>query len=185
MEKRDLYERLKSSEPINMYDPDFGPAVIDMVTARRVLHKINNEYHELDELPSLFAELFSEPFQEGTAIFPPFYVDFGKPLNLGKNVFINHNCTCMTAGSITIDDGVMIGPQVTLLTANHDFDDHNVLICKPIHICKNAWIGARATILPGVTIGENSVVAGGAVVTKDVEPNVVVGGNPAKVLKRL
>lgn len=185
MEKKDLYERLKSSEPMNMYDPDFGPAVIDMVTARRVLHKINNEYHELDELPSLFAELFGEPFQEGTAIFSPFYVDFGKPLKLGKNVFINHNCTCMTAGSITIDDGVMIGPQVTLLTANHDFDDHNVIICKPIHICKNAWIGARATILPGVTIGENSIVAGGAVVTKDVESNVIVGGNPAKVIKRL
>ena len=91
----------------------------------------------------------------------------------------------MTAGGITIEDGVMIGPQVTLLTTNHDFDDHNVLICKPVHIGKNAWIGARATILPGVTVGENSIVAGGAVVTKDVEANVIVGGNPAKVLKRL
>lgn len=79
----------------------------------------------------------------------------------------------------------MIGPQVTLLTANHDFNDHNTLICKPIHIKENAWIGARATILPGITIGENSVVAGGSVVTKDVEPNVIVGGNPAKVLKRI
>ncbi|WP_243350231.1 sugar O-acetyltransferase [Parabacteroides sp. FAFU027] len=185
MEKQDVYERLKSGEPLNMYDPDFALAITDMVNARRVLHKINNEFHELDELPSLFEELLGEPFQERTVIMPPFYIDFGSQLKLGKQVFINHNCTCMTAGTIIIEDGVMIGPQVTLLTANHDFDDHNVLICKTVCIKKNAWIGARATILPGITIGENSVVAGGAVVTKDVEPNVVVGGNPAKVLKRL
>lgn len=185
-QKRDeLYNRLKSGEPISMYDPDFAPAITDMVTARRTLHRINNEFHELTELPALFEELLGEAFKEGTAVMPPFYVDFGAQLKLGKHVFINHNCTCMTAASIIVEDGVMIGPQVTLLTANHDFDDHNILICKPIHIKKNVWIGARATILPGVTIGENSVVAGAAVVTKDVEPNVVVGGNPAKVLKRL
>jgi Acetyltransferase (isoleucine patch superfamily) len=185
METNDLYQRLSNGEPISMYDPDFAPAVNDMMIARRVLHKINNEFHEMDELSTLFGELLGEPFKEGTAIMSPFYIDFGSQLKLGKQVFINHNCTCMTAGTIIVEDGVMIGPQVTLLTANHDFDDHNILICKTIRIKKNAWIGARATILPGVTIGENSVVAGGAVVTKDVEPNVVVGGNPARVLKRL
>ncbi|GAT64043.1 DapH/DapD/GlmU-related protein [Paludibacter jiangxiensis] len=185
METNNLYQRLSSGEPLNMYDPDFAPAIADMVTSRRILQKINNEFHELDELPTLFAELLGEPFQEGTAIMSPFYIDFGSQLKLGKRVFINHNCTCMTAGTIIIEDGVMIGPQVTLLTANHDLNDHNVLVCKTIHIKNNAWIGARATILPGITIGENSVVAGGAVVTKDVEPNVVVGGNPARVLKRL
>ena len=185
MEKRNIYERLNSGEAIRLDDPDFAPAVIEMATARKTLHKINNEFHELDELPPLYEELFGETFQEATAIIPPFYIDFGSQFKIGKNVFINHNCTCMTAGGVTIEDGVMIGPQVTLLTTNHDFDDHNVLICKPVHIGKNAWIGARATILPGVTVGENSIVAGGAVVTKDVEANVIVGGNPAKVLKRL
>ena len=185
MDKDDLYKRLSSGEPISMYSPDFAPAVANMLNARKILHRINNEFHELEEIPPLFEELLGEPFKEGTAIMPPFYIDMGSQLKLGKQVFINHNCTCMTAGTIIIDDGVMIGPQVTLLTANHDFDDHNVLICKTIHINKNAWIGARATILPGISIGENSVVAAGAVVTKDVEPNVVVGGNPAKVLKRL
>lgn len=185
MEQNDLYQRLSSGEPINMYNPDFAAAIADMSTARRISHRINNEFHELEELPPLFEELLGRPFQEGTAIMPPFYIDFGSQQKLGKQVFINHNCTCMAAGTIIIEDGVMIGPQVTLLTANHDFADHNVLICKTIHIKKNVWIGARATILPGITIGENSIVAGGAVVTKEVEPNVVVGGNPARVLKRL
>ncbi len=185
MERRDLYERLKNGEPLSMYNPDFAPAILDMESSRKVIHRINNEFHKLEDLPPLFAELIGKPFEEGTAIMPPFYIDMGKNIKIGKQVFINHNCTCMTAGSITIDDCVMIGPQVTLLTANHDFDDHNTLICKPIRIKKNVWIGARATILPGITIGENSVVAGGSVVTKDVEPNVIVGGNPARVIKRL
>ena len=91
----------------------------------------------------------------------------------------------MSAGGITIEDNVQIGPEVTMVTTNHDFNDRYTLICKGIHIKKNVWIGARAVILPGVTIGENAVIAGGAVVTKDVEPNTVVGGNPAKVIKRL
>ncbi|MCW3806792.1 sugar O-acetyltransferase [Plebeiibacterium marinum] len=185
MERRDLYERLKNGEPLSMYNPDFAPAILDMESSRKVIHRINNEFHKLEDLPPLFAELIGKSFEEGTAIMPPFYIDMGKNIKIGKQVFINHNCTCMTAGSITIDDRVMIGPQVTLLTANHDFDDHNTLICKPIRIKENVWIGACATILPGITIGENSVVAGGSVVTKDVEPNVIVGGNPARVIKRL
>lgn len=145
MENKDLYERLKQGKPISMYDPAFAPAITDMRAARKISFKINNEYHELDELPPLFAELLGEPFQEGTAIMPPFHIDMGQTLKLGKHVFINHNCTCMTAGTIIIEDHVMIGPQVTLLTTNHDFDDHNVLICKSIHIKKNAWIGCKSS----------------------------------------
>jgi len=104
-------------------------------------------------------------------------------MSLGKYVFINHSCTCMSAGGITIEDNVQIGPEVTLVTTNHDLKDRYTLKCKGIHIKKNVWIGARALILPGVTIGENAVIAGGAVVTKDVAPNTVMVGNPAKVLK--
>ena len=89
----------------------------------------------------------------------------------------------MSRGSIEIEDNVMIGPEVALLTANHDFADHWVLLCGKIHIKRNAWIGARAVILPGVTVGENAVVAAGAVVTKDVPAMAVVGGVPAKILK--
>ena len=80
---------------------------------------------------------------------------------------------------------VQIGPHVTIVTDNHDFENRYVLKCRPVHICKNAWIGASVTIMPGVTVGENAIVAGGAVVTKDVPANTIVGGNPAKVLKTL
>ena len=110
-------------------------------------------------------------------------IDKAEQVTIGENVFINHGLTVMAAGSITIEDGVMIGPEAALLTANHDFNNLMVLKCKPIVIKKGAWIGARAIILPGVTVGEGAIVASGAVVTKDVEPRSIVGGNPAKVIK--
>ena len=128
---------------------------------------------------------FESPLPEGSVIFPPMQIDLAKNVKIGKNVIINHNLTCMARGSIEIEDDVMIGPEVALLTANHDFADHWVLLCGKIHIKKNAWIGARAVILPGVTVGENAVVAAGAVVTKDVAANTVVGGNPARVIRKL
>jgi acetyltransferase-like isoleucine patch superfamily enzyme len=90
-------------------------------------------------------------------------------------------------GGITIEDDVLIGPKVNLITENHPLDPANrkALISKPIVVKRNAWIGAAATILPGVTIGENSVVAAGALVTSDVPPNTVVGGVPAKIIKSI
>ncbi len=91
----------------------------------------------------------------------------------------------MACGGVTIEDDVMIAPRVSILTVNHDICDHHILECTSIKICKNAWIGAGATILAGVSVGENAIVAAGAVVTKDVAPNTVVGGNPAKVIKEI
>ena len=91
----------------------------------------------------------------------------------------------MSAGGIEVEDNVQIGPGVTIVTTNHDFHDHNTLICGKVTIKRNVWIGCRVTIMPGVTVGENAVVAGGAVVTKDVPANSVVGGVPAKVIKTI
>ncbi|KRL97338.1 hypothetical protein FD28_GL001768 [Levilactobacillus hammesii DSM 16381] len=90
----------------------------------------------------------------------------------------------MALGGITIEDNVQIGPNVTLLTANHDIKQMNILNTKPIHIKQGAWIGARAIILPGITIGEHAIVGAGSVVTKSVANFDVVAGNPAKVIKR-
>jgi acetyltransferase-like isoleucine patch superfamily enzyme len=115
---------------------------------------------------------------------PPSTPTLGK---IGKNVFINHACSFLDMGGITIEDHVLIGPKVNLITENHPIDpaERRSLICEPIIIKRNAWIGAAATILPGVTIGENAVVAAGAVVSKDVAANTIVGGVPAKMIKMI
>ena len=112
-------------------------------------------------------------------------IDMGANVKIGNHVFINHGLIIMARGGIEIEDDVMIGPGASLLTANHDLYDYQVLLCGNVTIKKNAWIGAKAMILPGVTVGENAIVAGGSVVTKDVEANTVVGGNPARILKYL
>ncbi|MBP5216382.1 MAG: sugar O-acetyltransferase [Bacilli bacterium] len=131
----------------------------------------------------LLAELFGERF-EGVSIVSPFYCDHGHRVSIGKNVTINKGCTIMSAGGLIIEDGVLIGPDVKIVTVNHDLKDrHNIIHFKPVTIKKNAWICIGAIICPGVTIGENAVVAAGAIVTKDVPDNAIVGGNPAKIIK--
>ena len=120
-----------------------------------------------------------------TTVFTPFHTNFGKHITIGNHVFINHGCSFLDLGGITIEDNALIGPKVNLITENHPIDptQRKSLILHPILIKKNAWIGAGATILPGVTIGENSIVAAGAVVNKDVPANTIVGGVPAKIIK--
>jgi acetyltransferase-like isoleucine patch superfamily enzyme len=107
--------------------------------------------------------------------------------DISSIVFINHACSFLDMGGITLEDDVLIGPKVNLITENHPLDpsDRKALMTKPIVIKCNAWIGAGATILPGVTIGENSVVAAGAVVSKNVPANTVVRGIPAKIIKTI
>ena len=184
---KDIYERLKSGEPVDMMnDPDYREIIVpEMDRCRRLCFKINNTEPDLMKIHALVNELFGGRLPQSSHIVPPMQIDKAEQMSLGENVFINHGLTCMAAGSITIEDGVMIGPEAALLTANHDFDNLMVLKCKPIVIKKKAWIGARAVILPGVTVGEGAVVASGAIVTKDVPSRAVVGGNPAKIIRYL
>lgn len=106
-------------------------------------------------------------------------------VNIGKNVVVMPGCLMMSAGSITIEDGAMIAANVQLISNNHDLYERQIITCKPVHIGKNAWVGAGATILSGVTIGDNAVVGSGSVVTKDVEADTIVAGNPARLIKRI
>ncbi len=153
--------------------------------AIRIGMEMNCHYHTPEELVELMSELTGTKVDESFRLFPPFYTDFGKNIKIGKDVFINSGCHFQDQGGITIGDGALIGHNVVLATINHDLDpDQNRKNhYAPIHIGNHVWIGSNATVLAGVSVGEWSVIAAGAVVTKDVEPYTVVGGVPAKVIR--
>jgi acetyltransferase-like isoleucine patch superfamily enzyme len=162
-----------------MTEPDYREAVEELRRCEKLNFEINRLPPDAPDKRSLQNELLDHALDDTSTIFTPAQIDMGKRLKVGKHVFINHSFTAMAIGGITIGDGTMIGPNVTVVTDNHDLQNRMVLRCRPVHIGKNVWIGACATI------GDNAVIAGGAVVTKDVEANTVVGGNPARVIKRL
>ena len=120
-------------------------------------------------------------------MFPPFYTAFGKFTKVGKGVFVNFGCTFLDRGGITLGDDVFIGPNVQLITENHPEQPQNRrnVYARPISIGRGVWIGAGAIILPGVTVGENSIIGAGAVVKKDVPANVIVAGVPAKIVREI
>lgn len=155
--------------------------------ARRYTSQMNNGYQTQEELQTLFSELIKQPKDETFHLFPPFYTDFGLNIVVGKNVFINEGCCFQDQGGITIGDDCLIGQQVVFATLNHDLTSQNRadMIPAPIVVGNRVWIGAHATILPGVTIGSNAVIAAGAVVTKNVPSGVVVAGVPAKIIKQI
>jgi len=146
-----------------------------------------NNATEPEEIRSFLSQITETDIDESVTVFTPLHINYGKHTKIGKNVFINFDCVFLDFGGITIDDNVLIAPKVSLLTEAHrtSINERHSLIPKPIHIKKNAWIGAGAIILQGVTIGENAIVAAGSVVSKDVPDNTIVGGIPAKILKTI
>jgi acetyltransferase-like isoleucine patch superfamily enzyme len=181
---RDIFDRLKAGEPVRLDDPEYSK-VQEVVDRTIRLSAQLNTANNIDHVRELLSEIMGTKLDESTTVFAPFYTNFGRFTTIGKRVFINHACSFLDMGGITIEDDVLLGPRVNLVTENHPLDpaDRRALICKPILIKRNAWIGAAATILPGVIIGENAVVAAGAVVSKNVGANTVVGGIPAKAIK--
>lgn len=155
------------------------------IRCAQLCFKINHTMPYTQEYDALVKELFLGNIGENSRVMPPVTVVRGCNVKIGKNVVVMNNALFMSAGGITIDDDVMVAANAQIISNNHDLYDHAVLTCKPVHLKRNCWIGAGATILPGVTVGENAVVGAGAVVTKDVEANTVVAGNPARPLKRL
>ncbi len=155
------------------------------VRCAQLCFKINHTMPMTEEYNRLVSELFMGNIGEGSRVMSPLTVVRGNRVKIGRNVVVMNNSLFMAAGGITIEDDVMVAANVQLISNNHDLYDHQILTCKPVRLKRNCWISAGATILPGITVGENAVVAAGAVVTKDVEDNTVVGGNPAKVIKRI
>jgi acetyltransferase-like isoleucine patch superfamily enzyme len=186
MMNRALFERMSSGIPFRLDDPAFQE-IIDLKDRTLSLIPQLNNATTSDQFRDRLSDIIGSKIDESTTIFAPFHTNFGRYIRIGKNVFINHACSFLDMGGITIGDNVLIGPKVNLVSENHPIDPslRKSLIGKPIVIKNNAWIGASATILPGITIGENSIVAAGAIVTKDVPDNTIVAGNPAKYMKSI
>ncbi len=155
--------------------------------AMKITSELNGSYHTPDEIKMLMEKLTDREIGEGFGMFPPFYTDCGKNLKIGRNVFINSGCQFQDQGGIEIGNGSLIGMKTVIATLNHSLNpnERGNLMPKPVKIGRNVWVGANVTILPGVTIGDGAVIAAGAVVSKDVEENTVVGGVPAKFIKKI
>ena len=182
----DIFKRMLAGGIIPNDDPEMGN-VWEIVSQTIEWSAQLNTSISIHQIREVLSKIIGKQISENTTVFAPFYTNFGRHIQLGKNVFINHGCSFLDMGGITIEDDVLIGPKVNLITENHPIDPQKRknLDLKSIVIKKNVWIGANATILPGVTIGENSIVAAGAVVNKDVPSNVIVGGVPAKTIKSI
>lgn len=182
----DIFERMLKGGIIEKNDPQL-PEIWNIVAETMKLSSALNTSLTIDEARERLSEITGKPIDKSTTIFIPFYTNFGKHITIGKNVFINHACSFLDLGGITIKDDVLIGPKVNLVTENHPINpsQRKSLALNSILIKRNAWIGAAVTVLPGVTIGENAIIAAGAVVTKNVADNTIVGGIPAKLIKSI
>lgn len=163
--------------------------VADVKRAALLTARINRlTLNDAAEVRSLLGELIGKSVDESVVLSPPFFTTGGRKLSFGRNVFINQNCTFYDLGGITIADDVLIGPNVSLITSGHPVEPsrrRDGVVAKPIVVAANVWIAAGAIVIGGITIGEGSVVAAGAVVTRDVPPRTLVGGNPARTIRTL
>ena len=187
MELNEYLNYLNSGKPVEGGGEVHQFMHIASQEALKITAQINSGYHEPAELRALFSKLIGKPVDESFTFFPPFYTDCGKNITVGKHVFLNMGCKFQDQGGIFIGDETLIGHNVVLATLNHAMEpeDRATMIPAPIHIGKRVWIGSNATVLPGVTIGDGAIVGAGTVVTKDVPGNTVVGGVPARVLRKI
>ena len=165
------YEQIEKIIPIN----------------QKLVQELNTGAHSSDEIRQTVSQIINETIDPSTEIRLPFWTDFGRNLHIGKNVFINSGSMFTDMGGIYLGDNVLIGPNVTIASVNHRIDpgQRRHLDLKSVYIHDNAWIGSNVTVTPGVVIGENSIVGAGAVVTKNVPANTIVGGVPAQIIRTI
>jgi acetyltransferase-like isoleucine patch superfamily enzyme len=172
---------------IHRRTPESAAMVAKTKRAMAITARLNRlTFNDAEEIRAVFSELIGKKVDESFLLIPPFYTAGGEEIRVGRNVFVNQNCTFYDLGGLDLADEVTIGPYVGIITSGHPLEPSQrraVTIGNPIVIERNVWIATGATIVGGVTIGENSVVAAGSVVTKDVPPNALVGGNPARVIR--
>ena len=159
----------------------------DVQRTMRLAAEMNTGYHTEAEVRDYMRQITGSEIDETLRIFTPFHINYGKKTTFGRDCFVNFGCTFLALGGITIEDDVFIGPHCVLATEYHpeNPETRHSLLTKPIVVKRNAWLGANVTVLAGVTIGENAIVAAGSVVTKDVPNNIIVAGSPARVIREI
>jgi len=159
----------------------------DVQRTMRLAAEMNTGYHTEAEVRDYMRQITGSEIDETLRIFTPFHINYGKKTTFGCDCFVNFGCTFLALGGITIEDDVFIGPHCVLATEYHPEspETRHSLLTKPIVVKRNAWLGANVTVLAGVTIGENAIVAAGSVVTKDVPDNMIVAGSPARVIREI
>lgn len=184
----EIFQRDLAGEMVSPKDDGYELIVAKILDTMELARQMNSiDIHDQKRIHEVMEMILEKPLDISTIVMPPLYIDFGSPVTIGKRCFIQQSCTFYGRGGITIGDDVFIGPKVNLITLNHDInpDNRDATYSRPIVIEDKAWIGINSTILPGVTIGYGSIVGANSLVTKDVPPMTVVGGNPAKVFKRI
>ena len=183
----DLLAALDSGETIPAGSPLHLVMHESSQEALRLTGELNGGYHEPARVRELLAELTGSEIPESVTLFPPFTSDFGKNIRLGERVFLNAGCRFQDQGGITIGDDCLIGHNTVIATLNHDLvpSRRGDLHPAPVVIGRNVWIGANVTVLPGVTIGDDAVIAAASVVTKDVPARALVVGSPGRVLRQI
>lgn len=178
-------EKMLAGEGYVASDPEL---VAERRRAQEVLHRFNAAAPEAwDDAAALLAGLFGA-LGEGTVVMPPFRCDYGYNVRIGANGFLNYGCVFLDCCPITIGDHLQMGPGVQLYTATHPLDPglrRSVESALPITIGNDVWIGGGAILLPGVRVGDNTVVGAGSVVTRDLPANVLAAGNPCRVLRAI
>ena len=159
------------------------------IHGKKIVQEINNTpIEEKETIVALERQVFGKT-GDNLYVTPPFQVDYGRHVEIGNNFYANMDCIFLDVNKIKIGNNVMVGPRVSFYTAGHPIDPQirieELEFGLPITVEDNVWIGGSATILPGVTIGKNSIIAAGAVVTKDVAANTIVGGNPAQLIRAI
>lgn len=184
----DIFSRDLAGEIVSPSDPGYGDLIADIFSTMETAQELATvPVTDQPRVHELMARILGKPLDASTTVLPPFYIDYGKPVTIGRECFIQQCCTFFGRGGITIGDGVFIGPKCNLITINHDVDpDNRSATCgRPIVIEDKVWIGINSTILPGVRIGHGSIVGAQSVVTHDVPPMTIVAGNPARIIRKI
>ena len=182
-----IFERDLAGEMVSPNDPGYDELITDIFATMKIATEMNTGYKTPEEVHEFMGRILDKPLPKSTTVLPPFYIDYGKPVTIGEDCFIQQCCTFFGRCGITLGNGVFIGPKCNLITINHDVNPENrsATYGRPIVIEDKVWLGINVTVLPGVRIGYGSIVGANSVVTKDVPPMTIVAGSPAKIIKKI